>query len=441
MSGVAVYPKYEVYKNSKCNWKGFTPAHWLIIKFKFTATIRKGKIPKKIVTENTGNLPAYLSMDYLRGGNTNQYVFDKDATVIDEKEILLLWDGSNAGEFIHSRKGVISSTVAEVKYHKLNKEFAWYASSLLERLLRNSTIGMGIPHVNGEELKNFKLPLPPLEEQVSIANFLDQKTAQIDAAIAIKEQQIALLKERKQIMIQQAVTQGLNPDVPMKDSGVAWIGRIPEHWQLIKLKHACTVIQTGPFGTELHSYDYISNGIPLINPKHMADGKVLPEDTCSVDSLKAYRLRRYKLFIGDLILARRGELGRCAVISEIENGWICGTGSIMLRPKSLYYSTDYLQKIISGKRVAETLSLSSVGSTMDNLNTSILGNLLLPMPPIYEQEKVISELKIASEKIDKLLDLYLIEIQKLKEYKTTLINSAVTGKIKITPDMIATERT
>src|SRR5690606_16795049 len=130
-------------------------------------------------------------------------------------------------------------TVAHIIFKDIDKNFAWYHSKVLEIELRNNTIGMGIPHVNGRVLNNSIVVLPPLPEQTAIANFLDDKTVKIDQAIGIKEQQIALLKERKQILIHKAVTRGVRPlsEAEMKDSGVEWIGEIPEHWEVKKLKY------------------------------------------------------------------------------------------------------------------------------------------------------------------------------------------------------------
>ncbi len=165
--------QYDNYKNSGVEWLGDIPEHWEVKRFKHITNIQKGKLPKKIVSINELNLPPYMSMEYLRGGEENQWVYDKDAKIIDENKALLLWDGSNAGEFIKSRKGVISSTVAEIEFKNIEENFAWFYSKFLEIELRKKTIGMGIPHVNGTELKNFSVAIPPLQEQTAIANFLD----------------------------------------------------------------------------------------------------------------------------------------------------------------------------------------------------------------------------------------------------------------------------
>jgi type I restriction enzyme, S subunit len=152
--------EYVAYKDSGVEWLGGIPEEWELTRFKYLAAIQKGKLPKKIVSENVDDLPPYLSMEYLRGGEANQWVQDKGITIVKKDEILLLWDGSNAGEFIKSREGIISSTVAFIEFKNIDKRFAWYYSKFLEIELKKKTIGMGIPHVNGEILNNFPVLLP-----------------------------------------------------------------------------------------------------------------------------------------------------------------------------------------------------------------------------------------------------------------------------------------
>jgi type I restriction enzyme S subunit len=284
--------------------------------------------------------------------------------------------------------------------------------------------------VNLSELKKLKIPFPPFEEQVKIANFLDHEAAKIDTLIDKQQQLIKLLKEKRQAVISHAVTKGLNPDAPMKDSGVEWLGEVPEHWKISPLKFQTMEMQTGPFGSQLHSEDYVDDGIPLINPAHMIDGHIVPSSSCTVDRDTQVKLSRHKLKEGDLILARRGELGRCAVIKPEHVGWLCGTGSLKatlinsLRP-------DYAYMLISSEGVKVELSLESKGSTMENLNTETLGNIRLPVPPTGEQDEILQFVSEIDLKYDRLQGLAIEQIDLLKERRTALISAAVTGKIDV----------
>jgi type I restriction enzyme S subunit len=189
-------------------------------------------------------------------------------------------------------------------------------------------------------------------------------------------------------------------------------------------------MQTGPFGSQLHSDEYVENEIPLINPAHIIDGHIVPSANCTVDIDTQERLSRHKMQNGDLILARRGELGRCAVVREEHAGWLCGTGSL----KATLCSTmrpDYAFMLISSEGVKIELSLESKGSTMENMNTETLGKIRLPVPPIIEQDQILLFVSEMAGKYDRLQGLATKQIDFLQERRTALISAAVTGKIDV----------
>jgi type I restriction enzyme S subunit len=346
-------------------------------------------------------------MEYLRGGEENQWVFDKDAKIIDENKTLLLWDGSNAGEFIKSRKGVISSTVAQIEFKYIHNNFAWYYSKFLEIELRKKTIGMGIPHVNGTELKNFSVAIPPLEEQTAIANFLDDKTTKIEQAIAIKQKQIELLKERRQILIHKAVTRGLNDNVKLKDSNVEWIGEIPEHWEVRRFKFLCH-ITTGSKNTE----DKVENGkYPFY-----------------VRSQKPERINSYT-FDGEAILTAGDGAGVGKVFHYLNEKFDFHqrvykfSNFKHIKGKLLYYyiKNNFHNVALNGE----------AKSTVDSLRLPLIQNFLVTLPPIEEQMEIINRIETTNKKIATAISLKEQEIDKLKEYKMSLIDGVVTGKVKV----------
>lgn len=422
--------KYDQYKNSGVEWLGEIPEHWEIKRFKHISNIQKGKLPKKIVSTNDGNLPPYMSMEYLRGGEENQWVFDKDAKIIDENKTLLLWDGSNAGEFIKSRKGVISSTVAEIEFKYIHNNFAWYYSKFLEIEIRKKTIGMGIPHVNGTELKNFSVAIPPKEEQTAIAHFLDDKTTKIDQAIAIKQQQIELLKERQQILIHKAVTRGLNDKVKLKDSGVEWIGEIPEHWRVTPLRHIGKTQNGISKGGE-----HFGTGFPFVSYGDVYRDKKLP---LLVDGLVESTIEdrnQYSVLEGDILFTRTSEtveeIGFSSTcLQTIENATFAGF-LIRFRPQkntlhkefSKYYFSSSTHRAFFTKEMNLVIRAS--------LSQDLLKRMPVLLPSITEQEEIGNYLNDKTTKIATAISLKEQEIEKLKEYKMSLIDSVVTGKIKI----------
>lgn len=284
--------------------------------------------------------------------------------------------------------------------------------------------------INLGELKKLKIPYPSEAEQQQIAAFLDHETAKIDRLIEKQQQLIELLKEKRQAVISHAVTKGLNPKAPLKPSGVEWLGDVPEHWEVCQLKFNTTKLQTGPFGSQLHAEDYVENGIPLINPAHIINGEIRPDASSAVDEPTRNRLSRLVLQEGDLLLARRGELGRCAVVKKENEGWLCGTGSLIATLSTKMHPM-YAYMLISSEAVKVELSLESKGSTMDNLNTETLGRIRLPVPPTIEQTQILDEVELVSGKFAELETLATTQVRLLQERRTALISAAVTGKIDV----------
>ncbi len=204
------------------------------------------------------------------------------------------------------------------------------------------------------------LPLPPLEQQRAIADHLDRETAQIDALIDKQEQLIETLRERRVAVVERALIE------------LAWT---------TPLRSVVRRIQTGPFGSQLKSDEYVEGGVPVINPSHMVGNRVVPDPGVAVSKEKAVELSRHELHDGDLVAARRGELGRCAVVRGATVGTLCGTGSALVRPDGAKIDAEFLALVFRSRATREALTLASVGSTMDNLNASIIAGLKVPLPP------------------------------------------------------------
>ena len=167
---------------------------------------------------------------------------------------------------------------------------------------------------------------------------------------------------------------------------------IPESWMWVRFSDLMIAMSTGPFGSMLHKSDYVAKGIPLVNPANIVHGKIIPSKKMMVSPSTAKRLESYTLYTGMIVIGRRGEMGRCAVVSENENGWICGTGSFFLTPSPSMFS-DYIQTIFSTHYAKAYLSGESVGTTMSNLNHKILSKMPVPLPPLPEQKRIVARLE------------------------------------------------
>jgi type I restriction enzyme, S subunit len=207
MTTATKYKTYPKYKPSGIDWLGDIPVEWEAKRFRFLANLQKGRKPEEN-TESANNGLPYLTMDFLRGQEEpTRYAPAQESVVVDDGEILLLWDGANAGEFVKGSKGILSSTMAKVSFSpKLNPKYYFYFLASFEKKLRELTIGMGIPHVSGDIVKDCLTPIPPELEQKFIADFLDRETAKIDEMMEKVETQIEKLQEYRQALITSAVT-------------------------------------------------------------------------------------------------------------------------------------------------------------------------------------------------------------------------------------------
>jgi len=280
------------------------------------------------------------------------------------------------------------------------------------------------------DLKRMPTLLPSPNEQVAIAAFLDRETAKIDALVAEQQRLMELLKEKRQAVISHAVTQGLNPNAPMKPSGIEWLGDVPTHWVVTPLGVLAAQIQTGPFGSQLHSSDYVDDETPVINPSNIQCGSLIPDLSCTVSDEIVERLSQHKLKLGDIVFGRRGEMGRCAMVTSDSVDWLCGTGCLNVR-LSARVAPSFVATYLGTNYVRELLQLESVGSTMDNLNTQILSRIPVPTPPVDEQERISSFLIEQTIKFDTLTTEAQHAIDLLQERRTALISAAVTGQIDV----------
>ena len=202
---------------------------------------------------------------------------------------------------------------------------------------------------------------------------------------------------------------------------------LPEQWEQIYLGELAA-LKTGPFGSTLHKSDYRTGGIPIVNPMHIVGGKIVPSSASTIAPEMAERLSEFRLQRGDVVLGRRGEMGRCAVVGEAEHGWLCGTGSLIVRPGTAL-DPHYLQRFLSSPAVVSRLGKASVGSTMVNLNQRILLELEVPTPPLIEQKRIADKLDAVLAQVDACRE-RLDRVQALlKHFRQAVLAAAISGKL------------
>lgn len=422
-------PRYPKYKDSGVAWLGEVPDHWEVKRLKYSfylLTIKTNRRDYPVALENIESWTGkFISTETEFQGEgiafeIGDILFGKLRPYL-AKAYLAECSGEAVGDF-HVMRPVQGINSRFFQYQILSKEFI--------SIVDGSTFGSKMPRASWEFVGGMAILNPPLAEQTAIAEFLDRETAKIDELVAEQRRLIELLKEKRQAVISHAVTRGLNPQAPLKPSGIEWLGDVPSHWEVMTLGVLSTMIQTGPFGSQLHSSDYVENGTPVINPSNIQDGLILPDWLCSITQENVERLSQHKLVEGDIVFGRRGEMGRCALVSTNEVGWICGTGSLNVRLSKRVYP-QFIAIYLRTEYVREWLKLQSVGSTMDNLNTQILAAVNVPVPLFTEQKAIVAYLDTETAKLDTLTAEAQRAIDLLRERRSALISAAVTGQIDI----------
>ncbi|NOQ63445.1 MAG: hypothetical protein GQ582_02905 [Methyloprofundus sp.] len=438
------YQVYEEYKDSGVEWVGDIPLDWQALPLKLMTISKVKDGPHETPRFIDEGVP-FFSVDSIQN---NQLVFTGSRYIsredhkrfslkcLPKKGDVLLGKAASVGKvaYVDTDKefNVWSPLAVITPKSQEFGQFIFYSlqSTWLQAqcdMLSNSNTQKNL---SMQAIDNITFTFPDREVAGQIANFLDHETAKIDTLIEKQQQLIELLKEKRQAVISHAVTKGLNPHAPMRDSGVEWLGEVPEHWEVSQLKFYTLNMQTGPFGSQLHSEDYVIDGIPLINPAHMSFGEIVPDSKVTVDKETQVRLSRHKLSEGEIIFARRGELGRCAIVTTKEEGWLCGTGSLKAKLNNKLVP-EYTYLLITSNGVISELSLESKGSTMDNLNTETLGRIRIPVPPEGEQNKILNYVEDILDKYKSLIGSSESAIVLMQERRTALISAAVTGKIDV----------
>lgn len=405
IEAIKSFPRYERYKDSGVEWIGEIPEHWDVLRLGSFFEERREIVsdvdyPPLSVTMK-GIVPQLESAAKSQDGNNRKLVCTGDFVINSRSDR----KGSSG---VSPLDGSVSLINIVLKPNGISPSYTNYLLKSYTFIEEYYRIGRGIVAdlwtTRYSEMKNIMVSFPPVIEQTAIVQFLDHKTAQIDRAIAIKEAQIALLNERKQIMIQEAVTKGLDPTVPMKDSGVEWIGEIPAHWEVKKLKY---------FGS-------IKSGDGITNSELKEQGVY---EVFGGNGFMGYS-DKYNIIGEKLIIGRVGAY--CGNVRYVnEKKWISDNALVLNLRSGM--SFEYI------KYVLESFNLNKLNTS--NAQPLITGskvmNVALPLPTERERKKILEFIYKNDRKIIKAILSLKNQIQTLKEYKTTLINEAVTGKIKI----------
>lgn len=360
-------------------------------------TIVSGKNQKAVVNPE-GRYPIYGSGGVI--GQADDYLCEARTTIVGRKGTI------NSPIFVAERFWNVDTAFGITPGEELNPKYLYYfCKSFNFKALDKSTT---IPSLAKRDLLDIEMPVPPLTMQGQIVARIEELFSELDNGVETLKKTKQQLEVYRQAVLKQAFD--------TKDIKTVEISEIVDD------------VRIGPFGTMLHKSDYITGGIPVINPQHIKNDAINPGSNVTISSEKAEELNSYKLRCNDIIMGRRGEMGRCAAVAEKEAGWICGTGSIMFRLKVAFDAAFYAQ-ILSSPDVVHYLEENATGTTMKNLNEEIVKHI--PVPYITRQQQSAISQKIDAslsvcDSIEKTVD---TALQQAEAMRQSILKKAFEGEL------------
>ena len=418
--------KYDSYKDSGIEWIGEIPSHWEIATVGRLCILGRGRVISAIeIAENEGEYPVYSSQTENYGimGKINTYDFEGE---------YVTWttDGANAGTVFY-REGKfnctnVCGTIQPKNWKQIDLKFLPYYLNLGTKFSVRLDIN---PKLMNNMMAKIPIVIPPKSEQTSIANFLDLKTSEIDEIIADKKRLLELYEEEKTAIINQAVTKGIDPDAPMKDSGIEWLGEIPEHWEVKKINWSFENIGSGTTPKADNQLYYFNGNINWLLTGDLNDGEIY--DTSkkitqkAIDDYGTLRVYPAESIVIAMYGATIGRLGMLKIETTVNQ-------ACCVLSKPIYFDNKFAFYVLLAAR-PEIINMS-YGGGQPNISQELIKSFRVPVPPISEQQSIVQHIETECSKIDfkKARTEELIEL--LTEYRTALISEAVTGKIKVTED-------
>lgn len=433
------YQAYPEYKDSGVEWLGEIPVDWDVFNLSsLSKKITNGYVgPTRDIFQESG--VRYLQSLHIKRNKINfhtayyvseKWSNEKSKSILKKGDVLVVQTGdigqvaavTKEYEDCNCHALIIISTNDELDGFYLawllNSEYGFHS-------LKSIQTGALHPHLNCDTVKTIKIPMPSVSEQCKIVSFLDHETAKIDALIEKQQRLIALLKEKRQAVISHAVTKGLNPDAPMKDSRVEWLGEVPEHWDVPKLIHRASAIGDG-----LHSTPEYQDGTGyyFVNGNNLSDGKIFISDTAKEVPKEQYVKHYIYLDSNSVLLSINGTIGNVAlyqnepVILGKSAAYINCTDSLL---------PEYLLFYLQSSQLKYYYDLEVTGTTIFNLSLNSIRQMKVCIPPWNEQKKIVSYCISQKAKYDTLITKAYSMINLMQERRTALISAAVTGKIDV----------
>jgi type I restriction enzyme S subunit len=441
IDGLKPYPKM---KDSGVPWLGEVPEHWEVRRLKYL--LRERDVRSSEGTEQLLRVSQFTGVTERKRADGGDEPDTRAESLVGYKRveandlvvnIMLAWNGSMG---VSSFPGIASPAYCVYRFGTSAQP--WY----FHHLLRSPTYKARIKAVSTgvvesrlrlytDDLYRLEALLPPLPEQAAIVRFLDHADRRIRRYIRAKQKLIKLLEEQKQAIIHRAVTRGLDPNVRLKPSGVEWLGDVPEHWEVGPLKRFVAqrpgAIKAGPFGSQLTASEMLASDYKVFTQRNVID-RDLDAGNNYVSAAKFETMRAFEVFAGDILVTSRGTIGRTALVGEHCAKGILHPCLLRVQPDLKRLLPEFLMTLVQDSQLLpRQLSLLSNATTIDVIYTGTLANIVIPLPPISEQQAILVDVDrrtsasaIARAHVSREIDL-------LREYRTRLIADVVTGKLDV----------
>ena len=426
---MAKYKAYPEYKDSGVEWLGAIPEDWSVTKLKYIADL--------LTAKSTNSDDLFVGLENISSGD-GKYISKEEniadgASVSFEKNDVLFGKLRPylAKSWLATFSGVCSSEFLVLRTAKLHPKYLNYFSLTNEFIdqVNSSTYGSKMPRASWEFIGLLPVPTCSYSLSEKVARFLDHETAKIDNLIEKQQQLIELLKEKRQAVISHAVTKGLNSDVPMKDSGVEWLGKVPEHWSINNLSHVLSAI-----GDVDHFMPRsVEDCIPYIMTGDLTEfASGIKFGQCKQVSRQDYLKlsKKIKTTMGDVIMARYATIGTVSYV-DIDKEFLVSYSCVTIKPDLFRVIGIYLFYYFKSISFLQGIQYQVNTNTQGNVGINDLNKMKIVLPDINEQQKIISHLQMNLQSLDDLSEKATQAINLMKERRTALITAAVTGKIDV----------
>lgn len=444
------FPAYDEYADSGVKWLCDLPSHWPVKKIGHLADLITGfAFPSEGFSfdDSDSTIPLVrgesVSEGYLRWGERGRY-WPKESPyeeryLLEVDDIVVQMDGSKVGKnwAIVTEEDLpllLVQRVTRIRCREINPKyvFSLIANEMFVRYVDQAKTDPAVPHITMRNISDYWIPVPPEDEQKAISSFLDVETSKIDGLVSEQRRLIELLKEKRQAVISHAVTKGLNPNAPMKPSGIQWLGDVPQHWKTGKCGFYVSILSGYAFPSSGFSED--ENNVRLLRGINVGVSEIKWDETVYWKRTDDDDLDRFELKAGDLVIGMdRPWISSGVRVAKIDDSDLpC---LLLQRVAAISTNdglhTDFLWHLLSSEMFVGYFEPETTGVSVPHISPTQIENFLIPVPPIKEQNQIVEHVSSETTRMDTLIAEAERAIELLQERRTALISAAVTGKIDV----------